>query len=133
MKKKIKYSSVSTALTDPAASKITSASVCPSPARSSALWTERYASWIRRAAAAPSSSVCLSAPDLPLSHNFIQRFSSFFYGLTSLIRFGNLFSSIYPSATSNAIMITNPMANPIVPIFECSPSADSGISSSTTT
>ena len=38
-----------------------------------------------------------------------------------------------PSATSRIIMIANPTAKPMVPMLECSPSADSGISSSTTT
>ena len=40
---------------------------------------------------------------------------------------------IYPNATSKTIIITKPIATPIVPIFECSPVCDSGISSSTTT
>lgn len=39
----------------------------------------------------------------------------------------------HPSATSSIIINANPTANPMVPIFECSPSAVSGISSSTTT
>jgi len=39
----------------------------------------------------------------------------------------------YPNATSRIIIITKPIATPIVPIFECSPACDSGISSSTTT
>ena len=38
-----------------------------------------------------------------------------------------------PKIPSRSIMMMNPAATPIVPIFECSPSADSGISSSTTT
>ena len=43
------------------------------------------------------------------------------------------FQFIYPNATSKIIITTNPIATPIVPIFECSPACDSGISSSTTT
>lgn len=39
----------------------------------------------------------------------------------------------YPKATSNIIIITNPIANPIVLIFECSPVCAEGINSSTTT
>ena len=39
----------------------------------------------------------------------------------------------YPKATSRIIIITNPIANPIVLIFECSPVCAEGISSSTTT
>ncbi len=40
---------------------------------------------------------------------------------------------IYPKAVSNTIIITKPKATPTVPILECSPPCDSGISSSTTT
>lgn len=39
----------------------------------------------------------------------------------------------YPRATSRIIMQTKPAAKPMVPMSECSPAADSGISSSTTT
>ena len=39
----------------------------------------------------------------------------------------------YPNATSRTIINANPMANPMVPILECSPSDASGTSSSTTT
>lgn len=42
-------------------------------------------------------------------------------------------SPLYPNPTSKIIIITNPIATPIVPIFECSPACDSGINSSTTT
>ena len=43
------------------------------------------------------------------------------------------YNLLYPKATSKIIIIINPIATPIVPIFECSPFCDSGISSSTTT
>ena len=39
----------------------------------------------------------------------------------------------YPRATSSIIIITKPIATPIVAKFECSPSCASGINSSTTT
>ncbi len=39
----------------------------------------------------------------------------------------------YPNAISNIIIITNPIATPIVPMLVCSPDWASGINSSTTT
>ena len=42
-------------------------------------------------------------------------------------------SPYYPNATSRTIISENPTAKKIVPIFECSPTDISGISSSTTT
>ena len=42
-------------------------------------------------------------------------------------------STLYPSATSSAIMTVNPAAKNNVPRLECSPAGASGISSSTTT
>ena len=39
----------------------------------------------------------------------------------------------YPNAESSTIITTKPTATPIVPILECLPCCDSGISSSVTT
>ena len=46
---------------------------------------------------------------------------------------GSFSVRIYPSATSSIIMSVKPTANESTPMFECSPSLISGISSSTTT
>lgn len=43
------------------------------------------------------------------------------------------FIKIYPRATSRTIISVNPIATPIVPMLECLPFCDSGISSSVTT
>lgn len=43
------------------------------------------------------------------------------------------YKKIYPRATSRTIISVNPIATPIVPMLECLPFCDSGISSSVTT
>ena len=46
---------------------------------------------------------------------------------------GYMYFKKNPNAMSNTIINTKPIANPIVPMSECSPSCASGINSSITT
>ena len=49
------------------------------------------------------------------------------------VKIFRFYKKIYPRATSRTIISVNPIATPIVPMLECLPFCDSGISSSVTT